>query len=482
QDISDYEWMVLSRWLLIISPFYIGHTALTKIVQWNFPEYKHICCLAYSLAVLFHLMGVRVVLLYLLHCAIMYAVTMLQSKAAVWITSLTLLTTLNFKIPSLWTSYVLPHDEEDRDFYLLAYTIAFMQLRYTSFCLEKVNNSKLEQIKEKEEQKRKFDEKGRCDVIQPSVDGSSGRIDHDQLYMEKPHCDTAFSEERKTQKDNRKCSKTLCQYSFQDLVFYVFYLPLFFTGPVMTFNIFQKQIDTLLLPWTKERWKSVGSIFLRSVFWAFINQLLLHYIYFGAIQQNISVMNDIDMWTLAGVGYWSGQFFMTKYFVLFCYPACWARLEGIYPPPGPKCIAYIYTYSDMWKYIFVPLGGSHTGLHWQVLSSIACFMFVFYWHGSEYYIFLWTLFNFIGIALELIAKKITDLPELQRIQMDILGPAWIRRLYALCTVPLYLLSAITAFCFFGGSMVGYIFYNRVILQGNYVILIYYDIGCIIDVS
>jgi hypothetical protein len=45
-------------------------------------------------------------------------------------------------------------------------------------------------------------------------------------------------------------------------------------------------------------------------------------------------------------------------------------------------------------------------------------------------------------------------------------PAWYLRIQGLVIVPLFIMSAFTAFCFFGGSVIGYIFYEKFILQGK----------------
>ena len=40
---------------------------------------------------------------------------------------------------------------------------------------------------------------------------------------------------------------------------------------------------------------------------------------------------------------------MVKYVVLFGGPSILASIDGLETPAGPKCIARIYLYSDMWK-------------------------------------------------------------------------------------------------------------------------------------
>ena len=61
---------------------------------------------------------------------------------------------------------------------------------------------------------------------------------------------------------------------------------------------------------------------------------------------------------------------------------------------------------------------------WQTVASIACFTFVYYWHGSEYYIFLWSIFNFVGIALEVIASLVLDNPSFQKFEVRKLNIAY----------------------------------------------------------
>ena len=71
--------------------------------------------------------------------------------------------------------------------------------------------------------------------------------------------------------------------------------------------------------------------------------------YFNSLQQSYAALKAVSLFTLAGIGYCQGQFFMVKYLVMFGLPAGVARVDNLDPPQGPKCIAYIHLYSDMWK-------------------------------------------------------------------------------------------------------------------------------------
>jgi hypothetical protein len=53
----------------------------------------------------------------------------------------------------------------------------------------------------------------------------------------------------------------------------------------------------------------------------------------------------------------------------------------------------------------------------QTAASFACFVFVYLWHGSEYYVFLWTLFNFVGVVVEQLSQMIVEIPAVYDVQV-----------------------------------------------------------------
>lgn len=95
--------------------------------------------------------------------------------------------------------------------------------------------------------------------------------------------------------------------------------------------------------------KSIALRATRVIFWTFFIEFILHFLYVNAFQNNVSTLENIDQWTLWGIGYCQGHFFMIKYWVLFGLPSVMARICGIVPPEGPNYVGHIYKYSDMWK-------------------------------------------------------------------------------------------------------------------------------------
>ncbi|KAL5007983.1 hypothetical protein ScPMuIL_013564 [Solemya velum] len=418
-DVSNFEWLFFCEWYNSAFPWYIGHIVLGKATEVSFSQHKKLTLTLYSLICLYNIMGWEIMFIMSTHCLVIFMSAQFHSRKIVWVVSLLLLTPLNFEPWISWMKSMVVDDEEERWFYVLMYTLTLANIRYTSFAIEK------------------------CD----------------------------FAEATKPQSERGEMG-----YSLADMVFYIFYFPLFFNGPIITYNLFSKQFG-LQLEWTKERVVSHIVFFLRIMAWAFFNEFLLHYLYFGALQQNIPAMESLSLWALMGIGYWQGQFFMNKYHVMFGLPSNIAKIDNFDPPKGPKCIGYIYLYSDMWKhfdrglysflkrYIYIPLGGSRSGLLRQTLGSFCCFTYIFYWHGAAYNIFIWSLLNFIGITLENVGKHISKSSVMEKFQRENISPVAVRRLHASITVPLLMASMLGTFCFLDGHTISYIFYQRLIIEG-----------------
>lgn len=65
-----------------------------------------------------------------------------------------------------------------------------------------------------------------------------------------------------------------------------------------------------------------------------------------------------------------------------------------------------------YRYIYRPSGydSENVSLGTKLTRSFMCFAFIFIWHGLSWEVFLWTLFNFIGITLETLARVFGKTP------------------------------------------------------------------------
>jgi len=85
------------------------------------------------------------------------------------------------------------------------------------------------------------------------------------------------------------------------------------------------------------------------LFWGAVFESAIHYLYASALLNNIEAVQLMPVWAVAGVGYVHGQLFMVKYFVVYGGFCALSQLDQIHTPGPPRCISYVYRYSDMWK-------------------------------------------------------------------------------------------------------------------------------------
>ncbi|KAK7463226.1 hypothetical protein BaRGS_00038211 [Batillaria attramentaria] len=468
RDNADFEWEFWSDCFWKIFPWICGHVLISQALQLFSCDRNKRCLLLtlYGMWAISYFLGVRTVLFLCVQPVVLYVASMLGSSALVWIVSVAFLTLLNYA-DERTGQWLYRGDQSNTGnfhhwFYLYVFLWANMCQRATSFALECVWSKR----KLNKHSSPSTEESNVEDKQTDGCENTGERSDRNQQL------------EQHTKVYSKQCDPwpTLDEFpGWVDMMFYMFYLPLFFTGPLIVYSNFHEQtrVPNRL---TRQRLKDIILRLLRIMFWAILNNVLLHYFYAHAINSSTSVLKHQNRWTLAAVGYTLGQFFMTKYVVMFGLPAQVARLDGFEPPNVPACISYIYCYTDMWKsfdrglydfmkrYIFIPWGGSRAGFARQIQGSILCFVFVFYWHGAEYYLFLWCLFNFLEAILEQMGGLLEETAIVKRLIYSRLTPAGIRRIRAVMSVPVFLMSVFAIFYFFGGTDSGEIFLNKLLFN------------------
>lgn len=275
---------------------------------------------------------------------------------------------------------------------------------------------------------------------------------------------------------------------------YCLYLPTLFFGPLILYHEFLDSINQSHQYWNYQKLKTFIINLIRYMFWLYFTELLLHFVYVNAVQYHPQMVQNLDSWALYGLGYCMGQFFLNKYVVIYgtCNNLC--NLDNIKAPPKPKCIARIHLYSDMWKhfdrglykflvrYIYIPIRKSNGGFG-KLFASFLCFTFVLIWHGIQINIFIWSLLNFIGVAIEDIGVSISKTEQYGKIRNTYLSPRNSKRLHCILASPLLVMSAISNFYFFGGQEIGNIFVQR-LLYGSWKALftLFFLLYCCCQVS
>ena len=257
------------------------------------------------------------------------------------------------------------------------------------------------------------------------------------------------------------------EYSFILCLNYVLYVPLFYNGPVITYDVFCRDfricqiqhsskaeqddrtksdpdkpncVSTIEL--YKSKFSEVSKDFISCVVYYFAFELFLHFVYMNALSINHWMLEKMTSLDVVMISWVHLHIFNIKYFIFYRFTGLFAKLDGFTPPGPPKCIASLYTFVDMWRYfdkglyrllqqcIYIPLGGSKAGIARQIIASCSCFLFVGFWHGGNKTFMFWALTNWMGIVGETLLRIALN-TRIGVVLKQNIGAAMYRRLCAL---------------------------------------------------
>uniref|UniRef100_A0A8D2DH52 Hedgehog acyltransferase n=1 Tax=Sciurus vulgaris TaxID=55149 RepID=A0A8D2DH52_SCIVU len=266
-------------------------------------------------------------------------------------------------------------------------------------------------------------------------------------------------------------------YSFPWVLAYVFYYPVFHNGPILTFPEFVKQMQQQELCSLRNSLCILTRGLGRLLCWWGLAELMAHLMYMHAICSSIPLLGTVSFWTLGGLALAQVLFFYVKYLVLFGVPALLMRLDGLNPPPLPRCVSTMFSFTGMWRhfdvglhnflirYVYIPLGGSQHGLLGTLLSTGMTFAFVSYWHGGYDYLWCWAALNWMGITVENGVRRLAENPCIRDSLARHLSPQARCRLHAAlasCATSMLILFNLV---FLGGNQVGKTYWDRIFIQG-----------------
>eukprot|EP00930_Biecheleria_cincta_P048995 TRINITY_DN34238_c0_g1_i1.p1 TRINITY_DN34238_c0_g1~~TRINITY_DN34238_c0_g1_i1.p1 ORF type:complete len:774 (+),score=109.64 TRINITY_DN34238_c0_g1_i1:70-2391(+) len=225
---------------------------------------------------------------------------------------------------------------------------------------------------------------------------------------------------------------------------YLFYPPLYMTGPIITFNTFASY---MLAP---DQEFARGDLI---VFWArwFANAVMLvgfgHFLYTTGIMINGPLVSQAedghtifdailhsgqDGETLCWFSFWSLKWLWFKFLVIWRFARGWALLDGVVPPENmERCMCNNFSVRGFWRgwhrsfnrwlvrYIFVPLGGSRgVSVIQQCASTFVVFTFVAVWHEpnllhgdrQDLRLLVWGWMFALFVTPELVVERIYRLP------------------------------------------------------------------------
>ncbi|KAG8504415.1 Protein-cysteine N-palmitoyltransferase HHAT [Galemys pyrenaicus] len=97
----------------------------------------------------------------------------------------------------------------------------------------------------------------------------------------------------------------------------------------------------------------------RLLCWWFLAELMLHVGYTHALCGSAALLRTVSSWALGGLALAQVLFFYVKYLVLFGVPGLLMRLDGLSPPPLPRCVSTMCSFTGTW---------SVSGLPWRRLQ------------------------------------------------------------------------------------------------------------------
>ena len=168
-------------------------------------------------------------------------------------------------------------------------------------------------------------------------------------------------------------SQTPLTYSFPEYLLYIFYLPLFATGPVLTYDKFCSGLK-VIDPYSSQRIRVALKKFCLCFIYAVGLEIFFHFCYAPTISQQLHILEELHCGQIASLWWLNLNIFCVKYYIFYRGTGLFAELDGFDAPDAPKCIASLYTFGEMWRtfdrglymflqrYIYHPLGGSKHGL------------------------------------------------------------------------------------------------------------------------
>ena len=211
-------------------------------------------------------------------------------------------------------------------------------------------------------------------------------------------------------------------FSFINLIIYIFYPPFYFSGPTIMYHSFIFQINN----YQKNKHNNIFHknkilYFIRCICIFITLEIFNHYIYVNAIMTNKynswifeEYRKNNSYFNYAFLAFNNLVFIFLKFSLIWKIARFWGWVDGVYSEENMnRCIYNNYSFEGFWRqwhrsynmwlirYMYIPLGGASK----KLLNTFIIFSFVALWHDLKLNLLLWAWCIYISLIPEIIIKN-----------------------------------------------------------------------------
>ncbi|KAG4302389.1 hypothetical protein PCK1_001371 [Pneumocystis canis] len=260
--------------------------------------------------------------------------------------------------------------------------------------------------------------------------------------VEKQASDSQLTEKNRI---NMPCIEA--DYCLRNFLAYTFYAPLYFSGPIISFNNF---ISQLRYPSKSISSLWIGKYLLRFLFCFFLLEGILHFFYVTAIART-GAWDGNSLFQISMIGFFNLQIIWLKLLIIWRFFRFWALCDKIDPSENMiRCINNNYSFMCFWRawhrtfnrwiirYIYLPLGGSKL----LAVNIFIIFTFVAFWHDISLKLFAWGWLVTLFIFPEIIVRRIFQSEKLKNWQ----GYRYLSAIGAAINIIMMMIVNLIGFC------------------------------------
>jgi D-alanyl-lipoteichoic acid acyltransferase DltB (MBOAT superfamily) len=234
-------------------------------------------------------------------------------------------------------------------------------------------------------------------------------------------------------KNLENASVSLKDFTLINYLIYIFYPPIYFSGPTILFNSFIFQINNIDNSRHQKLFISEKIIYIIRYIFVFICfEIFNSFIYVNAYltnSYNKFLWGEFDYYTCALFCFFLLIFIWFKFTIIWRTSRTWAWLDGILTEENMnRCIINNYSYEGFWRawhrsfnvwltrYIYIPLGGSK----YKIYNIWIVFNFVALWHDLQLNLLLWGWFICLFFVPEIMVKQYFNKEEVTITSINII--------------------------------------------------------------